>query len=81
MQVNVPDEQKAAFVFADSANATLYFREKVCGARRSSEDDVLSKAEGRAGVTLALSQERCRCTINPLCRSIQVILPKLNIRI
>lgn len=81
MEVKVPNEQKAAFVFEDSANATPYFGGKVCGARTPSEDDVLSKAEGRAGVTQALSQERCRCVISPLQRSIQVILPKLNIRI
>lgn len=48
MEVKVPNEQKAAFVFEDSANATPYFGGKVCGARTPSEDDVLSKAEGRS---------------------------------
>lgn len=48
LQVKVLGEQKAAFVFEDSANATSYFGGKVCGARRPTEDDVLSKAEGRS---------------------------------
>lgn len=48
LQVKFLDDHKAVFIFEDSANVTSHFGERVSGARRPSEDDVLPKAGCRS---------------------------------
>lgn len=46
LQVEVLNGHKAVFSFEDSANATSHFGERVSGAKRPKEDDVLPKRGG-----------------------------------